>query len=119
MPKASKHKLYLLPSNFNEMNSFIESKKVELMEHIVSSIEHAIDKKLDFIEVFSFKNTDFVVTLPIHQFKENLDNVYNFYIETERYELCLRVKTVEKKLNSSLDKIIHHEKKEKLPKNKK
>mgnify|MGYP000669090053 CR=1 FL=1 len=25
MPKASKHKLYTLPSNFNEMNKFIET----------------------------------------------------------------------------------------------
>jgi hypothetical protein len=70
MPKASKHKLYTLPSNFNEMNKFIEVNKIQLMEHIVASIEYAIDKKLSFVEIFSFKNSDFVVTLPTNQFKE-------------------------------------------------
>ena len=112
MPKASKHKLYTLPSNFNEMNKFIEVNKIQLMEHIVASIEYAIDKKLSFVEIFSFKNSDFVVTLPTNQFKENLDNVYSYYIEKEQYELCIRVKSVESKLNSILDKITH-EKKEK------
>ena len=103
MPKASKHKLYTLPSNFNEMNKFIEVNKIQLMEHIVASIEYAIDKKLSFVEIFSFKNSDFVVTLPTNQFKENLDNVYSYYIEKEQYELCIRVKSVESKLNSILD----------------
>ena len=118
MPKASKHKLYLLPSNFNEMNKFIENNKIQMMEHIVSSIEYAINKKLTFVEVFSFKNSDFVVTLPVNQFKENLENVYNYYIEKEYYELCLRVKSVENKLNSTLNKITH-EKKEKSSKKQK
>ena len=118
MPKASKHKLYSLPSNFNEMNKFIEVNKIQMMEHIVASIEYAIDKKLSFVEIFSFKNSDFVVTLPKNQFKENLDNVYNYYMEKEQYELCIRVKTVENKLNSILNKSTH-EKKEKPSKKQK
>lgn len=118
MPKAFRHKLYTLPSNFNEMNKFIEVNKIQMMEHIVSSIEYAIDKKLSFVEIFSFKNSDFVVTLPKTQFKENLENVYSYYIEKEQYELCVRVKSVENKLNSILDKITH-EKKEKSSKRKK
>ena len=35
MPKAFRHKLYTLPSNFNEMNKFIETNKIQMMEHIV------------------------------------------------------------------------------------
>ena len=118
MPKAFRHKLYTLPSNFNEMNKFIETNKIQMMEHIVSSIEYAIDKNLNIVEIFSFKNSDFVVTLPKNQFKENLENVYSYYIENEKYELCIRVKSVENKLNSILDKITH-EKKEKSTKRKK
>ena len=55
MPKASKHKLYTLPSNFNEMNKFIEVNKIQLMEHIVASIEYAIDKKKSVWTHFIFK----------------------------------------------------------------
>ena len=51
------------------MNKFIEHNKIQMMEHVVSSIEYAIDKKLSFVELFSFNDSDFVVTFPKDQFK--------------------------------------------------
>ena len=113
MPKAStkKYKPYLLPSDFNEMERFIEVNKTLMTEQVLSSIEYALDKKLTIIEVFSFKNSDFVVTLPFEQFKDNLLNVYNYYIQIEKYELCSRIKKIETKLDSELKKLNIHEKK--------
>jgi len=108
MPKkASKYKIYVLPSNFDEMERFIESHKIEMTEQVVSSIEYALNKKLSFVEVFSFKNSDFVITIPIESFKENLNNVFNYYIHTENYELCARIKFVEKLLENTLKKNLH------------
>jgi hypothetical protein len=113
MPKkASTYKNYVLPADFLEMKNFIENNKVQMTEQVVSSIEYALEKKLSFVEVFSFKNSDFVITLPLENFKENLENVYNYYIETERYELCTRVKSVETKLINVLNKKTAHEKKQ-------
>jgi len=113
MPKAStkKYKPYLLPSDFNEMERFIEVNKTLMTEQVLSSIEYALDKKLTIIEVFSFKDSDFVVTLPFEQFKDNLLNVYNYYIQIEKYELCSRIKKIETKLDSELKKLNIHEKK--------
>lgn len=115
MPKAStkKYKPYLLPSEFSEMERFIEVNKVLMTEQVISSIEYALDKKLNIIEVFSFKDSDFVVTLPFEQFKNNLLHVYNYYIQTEKYELCIRVKKIETKLDNELKKLNAHEKKQK------
>jgi len=113
MPKkAFTYKNYVLPADFLEMKNFIENNKVHMTERVVSSIEYALEKKLKFIEVFSFKNSDFVITLPLENFKENLENVYNYYIETEQYELCSRVKSVETKLINVLNKKTAHEKKQ-------
>lgn len=113
MPKkASTYKNYVLPADFLEMKNFIENNKVQMTEQVVSSIEYALEKKLSFVEVFSFKNSDFVITLPLENFKENLENVYNYYIETEKYELCARVKSVETKLINALNKKTAHEKKQ-------
>jgi len=113
MPKkAFIYKNYVLPADFLEMKNFIENNKVHMTERVVSSIEYALEKKLSFIEVFSFKNSDFVITLPLENFKENLENVYNYYIETEQYELCSRVKSVETKLINVLNKKTAHEKKQ-------
>jgi len=108
MPKkASKYKIYVLPSNFDEMERFIDSHKIEMTEQVVSSIEYALNKKLSFVEVFSFKNSDFVITIPIESFRENLKNVFNYYIDTENYELCARVKSIETMLEKALKKNLH------------
>lgn len=108
MPKkASKYKIYVLPSNFDEMERFIDSHKIEMTEQVVSSIEYALNKKLSFVEVFSFKNSDFVITIPIESFRENLKNVFDYYIDTENYELCARVKSIETLLEKALKKNLH------------
>ena len=108
MPKkASKYKIYVLPSNFDEMERFIDSHKIEMTEQVVSSIEYALNKKLSFVEVFSFKNSDFVITIPIESFRENLKNVFNYYIDSENYELCVRIKSIETLLEKALKKNLH------------
>ena len=116
MPKAStkKYQPYLLPSEFSEMERFIEVNKTLMTEQVISSIEYALNKNLNVVEVFSFKDSDFVVTLPFEQFKDNLLHVYNYYIQMEKYELCTRIKKIETKLDSELKKKINtHEKKQK------
>jgi hypothetical protein len=111
MPKkASKYKIYVLPSNFDEMERFIDSHKIEMTEHVISSIEYALNKNLSFVEVFSFKNSDFVVTIQFESFKENLKNVFDYYIDTENYELCVRVKSIETKLENTIRKKSHEKK---------
>ncbi len=90
---------YLLPSEFTELEKYIIKHKLKLMEHVVDSIEYAVSKKLDFIEIFKFINSEFTITLSMDKFKENIFNIYEYYINNELYELCARVKTLDNKLN--------------------
>lgn len=62
-----------------------------MMENVVSSIEYAIENKLPIIEVFQFKNSQFVVTISEKEFVSNLDNIFQCYMQGEVYELCPRV----------------------------
>lgn len=101
---------YVLPSNFKEMNSFIINNKTTMTEQVVKSIEYALEKNLQVVEVFKFKSSDFVITLSYDHFKHNLENVYKYYIENEKYELCKRVKSLENKLNVITYKLNAHEK---------
>jgi hypothetical protein len=94
------YKPYLLPSDFSEMDKFIKKNKTMMTEQVVSSIAYAIEKKLEVVEVFKFKRSDFVITLSHETFKQNLENVYNYYISTEKYELCTRIKKIEEKLKT-------------------
>ncbi len=97
-----KNNVLSLPSDNTEMEKFIIKNKTYLTEQALSSIEFGIKYNLPFVEVFKFNDSDFVITVNKEDFLLNVDHIYNFYLETENYELCPRVvklQTVLKNLN--------------------
>jgi hypothetical protein len=92
---------FVLPSSNPDLLAFSKQFKTEMMEHIVSSISYAIQNDLPLIEVFQFKNSDFVITLPKKEFLTNLDNIYTYYLSSEKYELCSRVVALQQTLTKS------------------
>lgn len=110
-----------LPSDFESMDSFVSKNKNELTEQVISSIEFAINNNLTDVEVFNFKDTDFIVILNASMFLENLEHIYNYYISTEQYEFCGRVSKLKKLLNQQKNneqKKRHKSKSTSKPKNK-
>jgi hypothetical protein len=95
--------LYVLPSDNTQLESFIEKYKVNMTEQVISSIEFALKHELPIIEVFQFKGSKFVVTLSPADFDINLENIYQFYLEKEHYELCQRIVKLREKLGTSLN----------------
>lgn len=91
MGRPRKYKPLKIPSDFSEMERYIEEHKIDLMEHILTSIEYAIKNKQDIIEIINFKKSDYVITLTQDLFLENVENIYDVYIHEEKYELCQRV----------------------------
>lgn len=105
MAKKLKYKSFVLPSDFNELESYVQSHKFDLTERVISSIEFAVEKDLPMVEVFNFKNSDFVITIAKDAFYENVQNVYKLYLQEEKYELCNRVKQLEMLLKTRYDQI--------------
>jgi hypothetical protein len=87
-----------LPSDYDEMEKFIVKNKVKLTEQIVLSVQYALDNNFSSVEVFNFENSDFIVILEKSSFKENIDNIFEFYIKTEQYEFCDRVAKLKKQI---------------------
>lgn len=100
MAKKLKYKPFVLPSDFKELELYVQSHKFDLTEYVITSIEHALEKNLSIVEVFNFKNSDFVITISREAFHENIQSVYKLYIQEEKYELCNRVKRVESLLEN-------------------
>ena len=101
-----------LPCEYNEMEKYILKNKTSLTLKVVDSIEYALKNKLVNVEVFKFKNSEYIVLLNESSFKENLDFIFNYYIETEQYEYCENVKKIQK----LLDKKHNEQKKRHKPK---
>ena len=94
---------YVLPANDKELESFIQKYKLDMTQQVVSSIEFAIQYKLPIIEVFQFKESSFVVTISCKEFDSNLENIYNYYLDKEHYELCEKVLDLRGKLKQNLN----------------
>lgn len=92
----------ILPSDNEIMEAYIKRNKIRLTEKALSSIEYAINNKLSFIEVFSFNDSSFIIAIAEKDYLQNVDHIYNFYLESEHYELCprvVRLQTLLKNLN--------------------
>ena len=90
--------LYVLPSNNKELESFAHKFKTEMMEQVVTMIEFAVSNQMPFVEVFQFKNSDFVITLSEKDYLTNLNNIYSFHMKNESYEYCTRIVRLQKTL---------------------
>jgi hypothetical protein len=90
-----KDQLYIIPSPNATMQNFITKFKVDMMEHIVSSIEFAIKNKIPIVEVFQFKDSPFVVTINEAEFNTNLSHIHKYYMDHEIYELCPRIEQLQ------------------------
>ena len=99
--------LYVLPSDDTELQKFTQKYKIDMMEKVVESIEEAIKYDLPLIEVFQFKNSDFVITLSEKDYLTNLDNIYAYYLKYEIYENCQKLielqKTIKEKSVKNTD----------------
>jgi len=93
--------IYVLPSENKDLQSFSQKFKVDMMEQVVGIIEYAIEHKLPLIEVFQFKNSDFVITLSEKDYLTNLDNIYSYYMRNEEYENCPRVVRLQKTIKET------------------
>lgn len=97
------NELYVLPSLNDEMRTFVNKFKVDMMEHIVTSIKFAVENKISIVEVFQFKNSPFVITIAEKEFEINLEHIHKFYVDNEIYELCPRVEKLRKILKNKID----------------
>jgi hypothetical protein len=99
----SENELYILPSPNEEMRTFVNKFKIDMMEHIINSIKYAIDNRLPIIEVFQFKNSPFVITIAEKEFSLNLEHIHKFLMDNEIYELCKNIEKLQKILRNNTD----------------
>lgn len=80
------------------MEEYVLRNKTKIYESIVTNIETAINKRWSAVEVFKFQESNFVVVINRKDFKENLQNAFDFSLENEHFEICAKAKKVIDKL---------------------
>jgi hypothetical protein len=101
-PLLEENETYVLPSDNAEMEKFISTFRQDMMWHTVKSIEYALKNKLAVVELFSFKSSNFIVTLHEKEFDANLAHIYEYYQQSKLFEFCPKIEELRKKLKHKI-----------------
>jgi len=74
------------------------SKKPQVYKSLVDGISEAIKTNKEEIKLCEVKNTNTYITVEKPEWKASLDSALQFYINTEEYEECSKIKNLIDKL---------------------
>jgi len=75
-----------------------KAKKPIMMRSLVSNIASGIKNNLESVNVAEIKHHDVIISVPKDEWKSGLENAIEYYIKTEEYEICSKIKKLIKRL---------------------
>ena len=75
-----------------------KAKKPIMMKSLVTNIAKGIKDNLKSVNVAEIKNHDIILSVPKTEWKSGLENAMEYYIKTEEYEECSKIKNLIEKL---------------------
>ena len=75
-----------------------KSKKPIVMRSLVESVAEGVEYKLESVNIAEIKNQDIMISVPKTEWKAGLEKAMDYYIGTEEYEECSKIKKLIKKL---------------------
>ena len=81
-----------------EYNEELKSSKHQVYKSLIDGVTEAIKTDKETIKVCEVKNSGIFITVEKESWKESLDSALQFYIDTEEYEQCSKIKDLINKL---------------------
>ena len=75
-----------------------KAKKPIVMKSLVANIAEGVEGDLESVNVAEIKNHDIILSVPKTEWKSGLENAMEYYIKTEEYEQCSKIKNLIKKI---------------------
>ena len=75
-----------------------KSKKRIVLKSLVDNISMGVKSNLESVNIAEIKNYDVIISVPKEEWKAGLKNAMNYYIKTEEYEECSKIKKLINKL---------------------
>jgi len=76
----------------------LNSKKPQVYKSLVDGVSEAIKSKKKSIKLCEVKNSNILITIEKPEWKKSLDSALQYYIKTEEYEECSKIKNLIDKL---------------------
>ena len=81
-----------------EFNEELSSKKTQVYKSLIDGVTEAIKTDKKEIKLCEVKNSNTYITVEKTEWKQSLDSALQFYIKTEEYEQCSKIKDLIDKL---------------------
>ena len=75
-----------------------KAKKPTMMKSLVTNIAEGIEGNLESINVAEIKNHDIIISVSKDEWRGGLENAMDYYINTEEYEECSKIKKILEKI---------------------
>ena len=75
-----------------------KAKKPLMMKTLVLNITEGIEDNLESVNVAEIKHTDIIISVSKSEWRGGLEKAMEYYIKTEEYEECSKIKKLIKKL---------------------
>ena len=75
-----------------------KAKKPLMMKTLVTNIADGIKDDLESVNIAEIKHTDIILNVPKTEWKGGLEKAMEYYITTEEYEECTKIKKLIKRL---------------------
>ena len=75
-----------------------KAKKPTMMKSLVLNIADGIKDKSESVNIAEIKNHDVIISVPKIEWKAGLEQAMGYYIGTEEYEECSKIKNLINKL---------------------
>ena len=81
-----------------EFNEELKSKKHQVYKSLIEGVTEAIKSDKKEIKLCEVKNSGVFITVEKPELRESLDSALQYYIDTEEYEECSKIKNLIDKL---------------------
>lgn len=98
--RKKKPKPFCLPSDYKTLDGYLKVHKKELYEHVIDSLEYAVSKNFSDMTLFTFDQTKYTVSISSEDFRENIDYLYDIFLQNELYELCSKINKIKEQYAS-------------------
>ena len=75
-----------------------KKKKRTVYKSLVESVKEGVESNLESVNIAEIKNHDVMINVPKTEWKAGLENALNYYINTEEYEECSKIKKILEKI---------------------
>ena len=75
-----------------------KAKKPTMMKSLVSNIADGIKDNLESVNIAEIKNHDIILSVSKNEWKPGLEKAMEYYIKTEEYEECSKIKILIEKI---------------------